>query len=203
VTPAADIAGHTATVTSGDTGFIVLTGITNLQVQASFSEDDTASLKVGQGATVTLNALPDTPVNATVASISSTGTSSSGVVSYTVYLNLVNSPSTLKVGQSGSVSVILKEATNALYVPSTAVTTAGGVSSVTVVNGSTKTRTTVTLGVIGDTTTQIESGLTQGQTVALSTTTATSGTGFPTGGFPANRGGTTTGTLTGTLTGSK
>ena len=125
VTPAAAIAGHTATVTSGDTGFIVLTGITNLQVQASFSEDDTASLNVGQGATLTLNALPDTPVNATVSSISSTGTSSSGVVSYTVYLTLGNPPAGLKPGQSGSVSVILQEADNALYVPSTAVTTAG------------------------------------------------------------------------------
>ncbi len=196
VVPAADIAGHTATVTSGDTGFLVLTNITGLQVQASFSEDDTALLSLGQGATVTLNALPDSPINASVASIASTGTSTSGVVSYTVDLTLKNPPKTIKTGQSGSVSVILKESDDTLYVPTTAVTTAGGVSTVTVVNGSTRTRTVVTVGVVGDTTTEIKSGVTAGQSVALSTATATSGTGFPAGGFPAGRG-AVTGTLTG------
>ena len=198
-TPAASIAGRTATVTSGDTGFVVLTGITGLEVQASFSEDDTASLHVGQGATLTLNALPDSPVNASVSNIASTGTSSSGVVSYTVYLDLKDAPTTIKPGQSGSVSVITAETDNTLYVPSTAVTTAGGVSTVTVVNGSSRTRTVVTLGTVGDSTTAIKTGLTKGQSVALSTTTTTS-SGFPTGGFPAGRG-TTTGTLTGGSTG--
>jgi multidrug efflux pump subunit AcrA (membrane-fusion protein) len=101
----------------------------------------------------------------------------------------------LKPSQSGSVSVILKEADNALYVPSTAVTTAGGVSTVTVVNGSTRTPKVVTVGVVGDTTTEIKSGLSLGDTVALSTTT-TGSTGFPAGGFPAGgRGAATTGGL--------
>jgi macrolide-specific efflux system membrane fusion protein len=193
--PDSSIAGHTATVTSGDTGFLVLTNITGLQVQASFSEDDTATLKLGQGATVALNALPNTPVNASVTWIASTGTSSSGVVSYTVDLDLKNPPAGLKPGQSGSVSVILKEADNTLYVPSTAVTTAGGVSTVTLVNGSTRTPKVVTVGVVGDTTTEIKSGLSAGDTVALTTAT-TGSSGFPTGGFPAGgRGGT--GGLTG------
>jgi hypothetical protein len=120
-------------------------------------------------------------------------------VSYTVYLNLKNQPAGLKPGQSGSVSVILKEADNALYVPSTAVTTAGGVSTVTLVNGSTKTRTVVTLGVVGDTTTQIVSGVTDGQSVALTTAT-TGSTGFPTGGFPA--GGRGAGAVTGGIGGA-
>jgi multidrug efflux pump subunit AcrA (membrane-fusion protein) len=177
----------------------VLTNITGLQVQASFSEDDTALLKIGQGATVTLNALPNTPINASVASIASTGTSTSGVVSYTVDLTLKNPPAGLKPSQSGSVSVILMEADNALYVPSTAVTTAGGASTVTVVNGSTQTRTPVTIGVVGDSTTEIKSGLTLGQTVALTTAT-TGSTGFPTGGFPA--GGRGAGAVTGGIGGA-
>jgi multidrug efflux pump subunit AcrA (membrane-fusion protein) len=97
------------------------------------------------------------------------------------------------------VSVILKEADNALYVPSTAVTTAGGASTVTVVNGSTQTRTPVTIGVVGDSTTEIKSGLTLGQTVALTTAT-TGSTGFPTGGFPA--GGRGAGAVTGGIGGA-
>ena len=129
-----------------------------------------------------------------MSSIASTGTSSSGVVSYTVYLALKNAPDTIKPGQSGSVSVITAESDNTLYVPSTAVTTAGGVSTVTVVNGKSRTRTVVTLGTVGDSTTAIKSGLTKGQTGC-----ADDGDhrqlGFPTGGFPVTRGGT--GTLTG------
>jgi macrolide-specific efflux system membrane fusion protein len=187
--PAAAVAGHTATVTSGDSGFLVLSGVSGLQVSASFTESDAARLKVGQGAAVTLNAVPNAPVGATIASISSTGTASSGVVSYTVYLDLQTQPAALKVGQSGTVAVITQEADGVLNVPTAAVTTAGGVSTVTVMNGTTKVKTKVTVGIKGDTATVITSGLTAGQTIALSTGTAATGS-------------TGTGTLTGTLTGT-
>jgi macrolide-specific efflux system membrane fusion protein len=188
-TPSAAIAGRTATVTSGDSGFLVLTDVTGLQVSASFSETDASSLKVGQGAAVTLNALPNAPVGATIAAISGTGTASSGVVSYTVYLDLQSQPTSLKVGQSGTVSVITHEADGVLNVPSAAVTTAGGVSSVTVMDGKTKVKTPVTVGIKGDTATVITAGLKAGQIVLLSTGTTSTGT-------------TGTGTLTGTLTGT-
>jgi macrolide-specific efflux system membrane fusion protein len=186
--PSAAIAGRTATVTSGDSGFLVLTDVSGLQVSASFTETAVSSLKVGQGAAVTLNALPNAPVGATIAAISSTGTASSGVVSYTVYLDLGSQPKSLKAGQSGTVSVVTHEADGVLNVPSAAVTTAGGVSSVTVMNGKTKVKTAVTLGIKGDTATVITSGLKAGQTVVLSTGTTSTGT-------------TGTGTLTNTFTG--
>jgi hypothetical protein len=56
-------------------------------------------------------------------------------------------------------------------------------------NGTTKVKTKVTVGIKGDTDTVITSGLTAGQTIALSTGTAATGS-------------TGTGTLTGTLTGT-
>jgi macrolide-specific efflux system membrane fusion protein len=179
-------------VTSGDTGFLVLNNVTGLQVSASFTESDAALLKVGQGAAVTLNALPGSPVGATIAGISSTGTASSGVVSYAVYLNLKTQPKALKAGQSGTVAVITKEADGVLNVPSTAVTTAGGFSTVTVLNGKTQVKTTVTVGIKGDTATVITSGLKAGQTVVLASGTATgtgTGTGTLTGGLTGGAGG--------------
>ena len=110
-------------------------------MSASFSEDDTASLRVGQGATMTLNALPDAPFNASVASIASTGTSSNGTVSYAVYPQ-PQEPAGRRQGRPVRQRLGHHQGGDgALYVPSTAVTTAGGVSTVTVVKGSTKTRT--------------------------------------------------------------
>jgi multidrug efflux pump subunit AcrA (membrane-fusion protein) len=67
------------------------------------------------------------------------------------------------------------------------VTTLGGQSFVTVVDGKTQTQTPVQVGVVGDTTTEITSGLTEGEEVLLSSRTGTSsstgGRGGGTGGF--------------------
>ena len=62
------------------------------------------------------------------------------------------------MGQTASVSVVTNNVTNVLYVPSSAVTTFGGQSFVTVVSGKTQTQTPVQIGVVGDTSTQITSG---------------------------------------------
>ena len=76
-------------------------------------------------------------------------------------------------------------ASNVLTVPSSAVTSAGGAHSVTVVADGKQTRTTVEIGLEGDQLTEITSGLTAGQTVVLATATGSTGTGnFPRGDFP-------------------
>ncbi len=71
----------------------------------------------------------------------------------------------------------------------TAITTTGTRSFVTLVttdaNGKqTLTRTNVTIGLKGDSMTQILSGLSSGQEVEFGTTSSTTGSSFPTGGIP-------------------
>jgi membrane fusion protein, macrolide-specific efflux system len=173
-----------AGTSSAVSGFIVLTNVSNLLVEAEFDETDAASIQVGAGATVTVNALSSN-LSATVAEIDPTATSSSSVVEYGVTLALSQQVKGLKPGQSVSVSVITGEANNALYVPATAVTTADGVSFVEVVgaNGAER-RALVTLGVQSSTDDQILSGLTEGEKVVASTASSSSSTGFPGGGFP-------------------
>ena len=82
-------------------------------------------------------------------------------------------------------TVAADRATNVLYVPSAAVTSLGGLNTITVKgsDGSTKT-VNVTVGLKGDTSTQISgTGVTEGSTVVIPT--ATTGTnGFPGGGVP-------------------
>ncbi len=85
-------------------------------------------------------------------------------------------------------------AADSLYVPTAAITTVGGVSTVKVVANGKTTVTTVTLGVVGDTGTEIKTGLKSGETVVIgtvakSTSTGTSGgTGTTTGGIAGTGG---------------
>ncbi len=180
------------------TGFIVLTGVAKLQVQASFSEADTASVKVGAGASVSFEALTGVTANARVAAIAPLPTTANGVTSYPVTLDLVSVPSGVRAGQSTTVTVTAAAATNVLYVPSAAVTSLGGLNTITVKssNGSTKT-VNVTVGLKGDTNTQISgAGVVEGTTVVIPTAT-TGSTGFPTGAVPGGGAGFGGGGLTG------
>ncbi|OXM71511.1 efflux RND transporter periplasmic adaptor subunit [Amycolatopsis vastitatis] len=177
---------------SSGSGFITITNLTGLVVNTSVAEIDVSKVKAGQKATVTLNALPDKPVQATVSSINLTPTTSGSVVSYGAQLALTSPPDGLRPGQSASVVITVAEAQDALSVPAAAVQTVGSTNLVTVQeNGQNVTR-QVQVGLRGESTVQITSGLTEGENVVL-TATATTGTGGGnnrtggtggTGGFP-------------------
>jgi macrolide-specific efflux system membrane fusion protein len=158
--------------------------VNQLQITADVSETDIDSIKTGQDATITLNAVPGTPLGAKVTSVSPTSTTVSNVVEYAVTLDLVgDAPSGVRPGQSASILITTGEATNALYVPSSAISTTGGNSLVTVIANGKDVPTKVTTGVVGTTDTQITSGLTQGQAVletinSASGGSATTGRGF-------------------------
>ena len=81
--------------------------------------------------------------------------------------------------------VVTGQAQDVLLVPSAAVTTAGGQSTVTVVQNGQQVSTPVEVGLEGDQFTEITSGLSEGDEVVIATATDTGGTGgFPGGGFP-------------------
>ncbi|GAA2249895.1 MULTISPECIES: efflux RND transporter periplasmic adaptor subunit [Kitasatospora] len=190
--------GSGSSTTSAPSGFIVLTNPAGMQVSASFSELDSLKLKKGQAATVTLNAKSDTQLKATVLSVSSlpVGSGSGGAggsssaVQYGAVLQIDGDTSSLRTGLSATISVITGEADNALSVPTAALSGTGDSRTATVVHddGSTE-RVDVTAGVEGDSTVQVVSGLTEGEHVQLTSTTAGTGNGFPGGSFPGLGGG--------------
>ncbi|MFJ8473882.1 efflux RND transporter periplasmic adaptor subunit [Kitasatospora sp. NPDC094011] len=173
-------------------GFIVLTNPTGMQVTANFSELDSLKLKKGEAASVTLNAQSDTKLNATVLSVSSLpsggssgGAAGSAAVQYAATLQLGGDTSTLRTGLSATVQVITGEADSALSLPTSALSGTGSSRTATVVHqdGSTA-RVDVGVGVEGDSTVQVLSGLNEGDKVELPTTN-----GFPNGSFPGLGGG--------------
>ena len=157
----------------------------HLQVSANFSETDTTSLRVGQRATVTLNAQPDVEISGKVIAIDETSTTVNQVVNYGVTIRLSDAPKNVRVGQTVVAQVVTGQAQDVLLVPSAAVTTAGGQSTVTVVQNGQQVSTPVEVGLEGDQFTEITSGLSEGDEVVIATATDTGGPGgFPGGGFP-------------------
>ncbi|QKW20845.1 biotin/lipoyl-binding protein [Kitasatospora sp. NA04385] len=167
-------------------GFIVLTNPSGMEVTANFSELDSLKLKKGQAATVTLNAQSDTKLEATVLSVSSLPSSSTnGAVQYGATLQITGDTATLRTGLSATISVTTGSAENALSVPTAALQGTGSSRTATVVHddGSTE-RVQVAVGIEGDSTVQVTEGLTEGEKVELTSTTAGTGNGFPSGQFP-------------------
>jgi multidrug efflux pump subunit AcrA (membrane-fusion protein) len=149
-------------------------------VTASFSESDAAKIAVGQPATVTVSALPTQKLAAHVIGVDPIGSSSSGVVQYTVTFAVDRSEPKLKSGMSANVSVTVAERDNVLNVPSAAVTGSGSNARVTVLENGVQSTVQVVAGLKGDSTTEIVSGLKSGQSVVTS-----SGTALPTSNSPA------------------
>lgn len=181
-------------------GFVVLTNPSGMQVTANFSEADALRLKPGQPATVTLNAMSGRVLNAQVLAVSSlptgSGSSSGGgnsgggsAVQYAATLTVTSPTDDLRSGLSASIQVVVGEASGALSVPAAAVSWTGANRSVTVVKGDgTAVRTPVTVGLEGDSTDQILSGVAEGEKVQLAPVSTTGSGGFPGGAFPGGAG---------------
>jgi macrolide-specific efflux system membrane fusion protein len=183
-----DAAGGGSSGTGSGGGFATIADVSKLTVTANIAEADIASVTVGQSAEVAFPALPDAAATAVVTAIAPTATSSNSIVTYATTVTLDDVPDSLRLGQTATVTITTaSSAADALYIPSAAITTANGVSTVEVVDADGTTSTvTVELGIVGDAGTEIASGLTAGETVVLgtvSTTTTTDNGGFGGSGF--------------------
>ena len=177
---------------TGATGFIVLTDVGGLQVTAGFSESDVAKIAVGQSASMAFTALPDAVGDAKVSNVALLPTTSSGATTYTVTFQLTGKVAGLKPGMTATATVTVADSPNAISVTSRAVTTRGQISTVNVVTTvkgkQVETPTPVVVGVVGDSSDEILSGLKVGELVALPTITSSSSSSALTG-VPSTLGG--------------
>jgi len=187
-------AGTQSSSTTGSiTGFIVLTNVSALRVQAGFSEADAAKIQVGQAATFTFEALPSVNANGVVAQVSPLPTTANNVVSYTVTFDLSEAIAGLKPGMTATATVTTGSAAGVVKVTASAIRSAGNRSIVRVITTkggkeSIESR-QVTIGLKGDGETEVQAGLKEGEKVALNATTTTSSSGFPGVGVPQGFGG--------------
>jgi multidrug efflux pump subunit AcrA (membrane-fusion protein) len=147
---------------SSSSSFAVLSDLSSMKLVVPLSESEVGSVKAGQTATVTVEALKSAKLAAHVSEVAALSTSNSGVVSYDVTFQLDQLQSGLKVGMSATAEVVVGQA-EGVNVPTSAIS--GG--SVTVVDGDKQERRAVTTGMAGDSTTLILSGLEAGERVVL------------------------------------
>ena len=166
------------------TSVATLIGRENI-AELSLNEVDAAKVKVGDKATLTFDAIEDLSIAGQVVSVSPVGTASQGVVSYTVKVAFDTDDDRVKSGMTVNAAIITDTAQNVLTVPSSAVKTSNGVSRVQVVENAPSDASTsgvtlettpkqveVTTGLSDDTSIEILSGLTEGQTIVTKTITS-------------------------------
>ncbi|WP_123607404.1 efflux RND transporter periplasmic adaptor subunit [Micromonospora sp. Llam0] len=190
-TGSAGSGAETTGSSSSASGFVDLADLTSLEVTASVSETDAVQLEVGQPATVQWNALADAEATATVGVIDPNATTTNGVVSYPITLDLDSVPDGVRPGQTVEATVVVGEAVDVLTVSPAALTGTGTRASVTVLVDGAQVSRTVEVGLRGADAVEIVSGLTAGEQVVITIPTESeSGTGgFPGGsGFPGGGG---------------
>jgi len=176
------LGSSTGSSASTSSGFITIDSTDELQIVAGFPEADATSISVGDPATISFPALPNTEVAGRIVAVSSTSTVVSNVVTYNETIALINPPAEVKEGMTANVSVVTETRQNVLELPSSAITTTGNISSVQLMqNGKTITQ-RVQTGLVGSSTTEVVSGLAKGDTVVLPSVTITSTGSSTTGG---------------------
>jgi multidrug efflux pump subunit AcrA (membrane-fusion protein) len=147
------------------------------------TETDVASIRASQVATVTITALA-TDVSGTVSSVSTTGTSSSGVVGFGVLVAIDSAPAGMLPGMSVQISVVTAKALGVLSIPSIALggTVGSYIVSVLGSDGTIATR-SVGTGLVTSDLAQVTSGLAAGDKVVTGTastqlSTTNGGAGF-------------------------
>jgi macrolide-specific efflux system membrane fusion protein len=132
-----------------------------------FSESDAVKIRLGQAATVSVDALPNTKLAAHVISISPTATVNSGVVSYNAVIELDQLEPGLRPGMTATAQIVVSQVENAVGISSAALNRAGGSQAVTVLRAGKQVSQPVVTGVQGDNSVQIVSGLNPGDQVVI------------------------------------
>lgn len=139
----------------------------------NLSEIDVVNVKANQKATLTLDAYSDKSFTGRVLSVNTGGNVSSGVTTYPV--TVILDPVTVDIYPNMAVNATIITAVkpNVIMVPTTAITTANGQSTVQVKNGDKIAITNIEIGSANDTNTEIVSGIKEGDEVITATTDST------------------------------
>lgn len=149
------------------TPVVVLADLTRLQAQVNVHESYVGRIQKGQAAQLVLEALPDTPLQATVGEISPLPTAGSGIVSYQVTLNLASTPLAIRPGMVGQAEIIVAAKDGVLLAPRGALRLRAGHWFARVLRNGRPAEVEVTLGERQGREIEILNGLAEGDQVLL------------------------------------
>jgi multidrug efflux pump subunit AcrA (membrane-fusion protein) len=175
----ANTMGGTSTTSTSSSAPVVIAPEQPLVVHLTVNEVDLPSLEVGQRADISFDAFSDITATGKVYEIADEGSSSSGVVTFDVYLTIDKADSRLRVGMSAAATIVTDIAQSVLVVSNSAVQSDGngGYYVLQMADGATEpTQVTVETGLASDTQTEILSGIAEGDTVVTQTIDSSSST---------------------------
>jgi multidrug efflux pump subunit AcrA (membrane-fusion protein) len=166
----------TSTTTSNSTKLASIITDAKPTIAIDLTEIDVTKVAVGNKVTITADALPDMTFTGSVVSIDRVGSVSSGVTSYPAVIALDTDVPNLLANMSVTANIITQTKNDVLLVPSSAVKTQNGQSTVQVMKDDVPIATTVVVGLSSDSQTEIVSGLKEGDVIATTATATTTGT---------------------------
>jgi len=156
--------GDTVSANSS-TEIVTIVGTNAYEAQATLDSSQVSSVKVGQSAAVEVDGV-NGALEGTVAQVGPVQSSSSGYT-YPVVVALPATSGSLHAGSAANVVISTGEVSNVVAVPTSAVQSLGTRSYVLELANGQLTRKVITVGMVGDTYTQVLSGLAPGQSVVL------------------------------------
>jgi RND family efflux transporter MFP subunit len=152
---------------SGATPFMLLANISSYALHGTVGEADVAKLRLGQAATITIDALGAGPrLSGKVTAIDPLATIQQGVPLYGVDVTLDSPSAQVRSGMSGTASIAATKP-DVLAVPGVAVHREAGRSYVQVVRDGRPVNAEVTTGISNGSQTEVTAGLQEGETVLL------------------------------------
>ena len=171
------VSATAGTSTSGSTTTKKIASITTAAapiMSVNLSEVDAPKVKVGDKASITVAALNKTYVGH-VASIDTSGSVSSGVVTYPTYIQLDTTETDLLPNMLVSARIITQTKDGVLLVPSTSVKTTNGETYIQTLVNRVLTQAPAEIGLQSDTQSEVISGINEGASVITSVTQASTG----------------------------
>jgi RND family efflux transporter MFP subunit len=136
-------------------------------VQVPINEIDIPKIKIGQKATIEIDAIEDKKFQGVVDRVDTVGTNTQGVITYNVYVNISNSDPRLRTQMTANVTIETETRQNVLSVPNTAVKPYQGGRAVQVLENGKPKYIPVIIGIRGDTRTEIIKGLSEGRQIII------------------------------------
>jgi HlyD family secretion protein len=160
-------------VASADSA-IQLDNLSAMVVDVTVSEVEINSVKVGDQAIITFDAIANKVYNGTVTQVGDAGTEDSGVVRFNVTVTLTDPDELVKPGFTAVTTIVTDQATDVLMVPTAAIRTINNEKMVLVMRNGIATPVPVTLGAASDTFTALLGGdLVEGELVVVTIDTST------------------------------
>lgn len=168
---------------TGAASLLTLVDDSLLTVDVSVAESDIAKVKLEQPARVTFSALPNQVITGTVMAVAPKATVQSNVVTYPVTVALDKIATGVRTGMTATVAIITAQKADVMLVPNRAVQTQAQHKVVTIQAQGQTTTVPVQLGLVGDSRTEVVSGVKEGDVIMIPSTTTATRTTQPSGGF--------------------